>query len=144
MKGHGAGVDSHEAEQSEQVVRLLVALRDRFVEVLPSNDFDVSIEHRQAIKIHGVGSRRGDTAWLTPMPIWRSELPLDERMQLFLETACKRVQEFVSQPRRRWPTDTAEAQVVIDERAITVWWGGPTPSCADVALRPIERRELGF
>lgn len=128
----------------EEVARLVAALCERIVEVLPVGAFDVEIEHRYAIRLRGKGPRQGDTLWLSPLHIWHSECSADVRMRLFLEQAGLRLQSFLSSGRNGpWPTASAKPWVSIGEDRIAMWWGGPTETDVGVALRPIERQEIG-
>lgn len=135
--GHG-----EESGDEDQVLRLVAALCERLAEVLPRDQFEVTVEHRHAVRIRGVGSRIGDTQWLSPMPLWRSRSPVEHRLQLFLDAWSRGVQKFVSRRDRPWPTMTAKPKVSIGEDRILVWWGGASEMDADVALRPIPRREI--
>src|SRR4029077_9081273 len=137
-KEHG-----QEAGDLDQMERLVGALCERLAEVLPRSQFEVMVEHGHAVRIRGLGERHGDTVWLTPMAVWRSRLAVEDRMQIFLEAASRRVQMFVSRCDRPWPTMTAKPRVSIDEDRILVWWGGPNEADAVVALRPIPRKEIG-
>jgi hypothetical protein len=122
----------------------MLALCERLAEVLPADEFEVTVEHGKAVRILGKGSRYGNSLWLTPIVIWRSQLPVEDRMHLFLDAASRRVQKFVSGRHRRWPTMKAKPRVSIGEDRILVWWGGPGEGEADVALRPIMRSEIGI
>ena len=73
--------------QERQMERLVDALCKRLAEVLPQNRFEVTVEHRSAIRIRGLAERSGDTVWLTPVAIWRSGMPVENRLQIFLEAA---------------------------------------------------------
>lgn len=128
---------------ADEIGPLMAALCDRLAEVLPQKQFEVTVEHRYALRIRGVGSRLGDTVWLSPIALWRSSAPADRRLQLFLEAVSRRVQKFVGRPNRPWPTGTANPKVSIDEDSILVWWGGVSEDEAVVALRPIPRQEIG-
>jgi hypothetical protein len=129
--------------QERQMERLVDALCKRLAEVLPQNRFEVTVEHRSAIRIRGLAERSGDTVWLTPVAIWRSGMPVENRLQIFLEAASRRVQNFVARHNRPWPSIAAKPKVSIDENNIFVWWGGSCRTDAVVALRPISRKELG-
>jgi len=122
---------------------LVDALAERLAEVLPRTQFEVTVEHRSAVRIRGLGKRHGDTVWLTPVAVWNSPLPVEDRLQIFLDAASQRVQTFVSRPTKRWPTMKAKPKVSIEEDKILVWWGGPRETDAVVALRPILRKEIG-
>lgn len=126
----------------DQIERLVAALCERLSEVLPQNQFEVTVEHRHTIRIRGVGPRLGDTAWLSPITLWREPLPVEQRLQLFLHGASQRVQKFVGRRHRPWPTRTASPKVSIGEDRILLWWGGVSETDAVVALRPISRREI--
>jgi hypothetical protein len=130
------------ASDEDQMERLVVALCERLAEVLPQNQFEVTVEHRHAIRIRGVGTRLGNTAWLSPITLWREPLPVEQRLQLFLDGASQRVQKFVGRRYRPWPTRTASPKVSIEEDRILVWWGGVGEADAVVALRPISLREI--
>jgi hypothetical protein len=138
-KGHG-----RQSRAEEQVESLVLALCERLAEVLPADKFEVTVEHGKAVRILGKGARYGNSLWLTPIAIWRSQLPVEQRLQLFLDQASRRVQTFVSDRHRRWPTMTAKPWVSIGEDWILVWWGGESKKDAVVALRPIARDELGI
>jgi hypothetical protein len=112
-------------------------------EVLPRDQFEVTVEHRHGVRIRGVGTRHGDTVWLSPMALWSSRSPVEHRLQLFLDAASRDVQKFVSRRNRPWPTITAKPKVSIGEDSILMWWGGASEADAVVALRPIPRREIG-
>jgi hypothetical protein len=137
-KGHG-----QQSGSEDQVERLVAALCERLAEVLPRGKFDVTVEHRHAVRILGIGSRHGDTVVLSPMPLWRSQSPVEHRLQLFLDAASRQVQKFVSGRHRRWPTVTAKPKVSIEDDRILVWWGGESEDDAAVSLRPILRNEIG-
>jgi hypothetical protein len=69
-----------------------------------------------------------------------------EKLQLFLDQACRRLQTFVADGcTGKWPTEAAEPRVSIGDDSILVSWGDTgereTP---DVALRPICRSEIGL
>jgi hypothetical protein len=132
-----------QASDEEQVERLVAALCERLAEVLPRDQFEVTVEHRYAVRIRGIGSRDGAIHWLSPMPLWRSRSPVEYRLQLFLDAASQGVQKFVSRRHRRWPTMTAKPKVSIGEDSILIWWGGASEEDAVVALRPIPRGEIG-
>jgi len=136
--GHGDGSGGEDG-----VERLVAALCSRLAEVLPQDRFEVTVEHRQAVRIRGVGSRRGDVHWLSPMPLWRSRAPVEHRLQLFLEAASSGLQRFVSRHDGPWPSVTAKSKVSIGQESILIWWGGESETDAVVALRPILRREIG-
>lgn len=127
----------------DQAERLVTALCVRLAEVLPRDRFEVTVEHRHAVRISGVGSRRGSTQWLSPLFLWRSRSSVEHRLQLFLDAAVRDVQKFVSQRNRRWPTMTAEPKVFVGEDNILMWWGGERETDAIIALRPISREEIG-
>lgn len=132
-----------DASNERQMERLVAAFCERLAEVLPRNQFEVTVEHRHAVRIRGLGQRQGDTVWLTPIAVWRSRLPVEDRLRIFLEAASRRVQSFVSRHDRRWPTMAAEPRVSIEEDKILVWWGDPSEADPVVALRPIPRKQLG-
>ena len=136
--GHG-----QQSDKEQQVGSLVAALCERLAEILPADEFEVTVEHGTAVRVLGRGARRGNSLWLTPIAIWRSQLPVEQRLQVFFEAASRRVQKFVSGPRRRWPTMTARPGVSIEEDRILVWWGGPSEADAVVAVRPIARKEIG-
>lgn len=137
--------DQRESSDNSEAESLVLALCERLGEVLPADEFEVTVEHGKAVRILGRGSRYGSSLWLTPIAIWRSQLPAEDRMQLFLEQACRRLQDFVSHGRKaRWPARAAKPRVSIGEDRILVWWGGPGEDEADVALRPIVRSEIGI
>jgi hypothetical protein len=136
-------MDSENQGRGLQVERLVDALCERLAEVLPPNRFEVTVDHRRAVRIRGLGKRKGDTVWLMPIAIWKSQLPAEDRLEIFLETAGRRVQRFVSRHNQPWPTMTAKTKVLIDEDTIVVWWGGVCRADAVVALRPISRKEIG-
>jgi hypothetical protein len=142
--GNSKSSRARPAADEEQVERLVVALCERLAEVLPRDKFEVVVEHRHAIRIRGIGLRSGDTHWLSPLFLWRSESPVEYRLQLFLEPASRGVQEFVSRRYRPWPTTTAKSKISIGEENILIWWGGESNSDAVVALRPIVRSEIGL
>lgn len=127
----------------DEVEQLVAALCSRLAEVLPRDRFEVTVEHRHAIRICGVGSRRGEVHWLSPIPLWRSRSPVEHRLRLFLEAAGSGLQRFVSRHDRPWPTATAESKVCIGQESIVIWWGGESEADAVVALRPILRSEIG-
>ena len=128
--------------QEQQIEMLVDVLCKRLAEVLPRNRFEVRVENH-AVRICGLAERRGDTIWVTPIAIWKSELPVEDRLQIFLETASRHVQNFVSRHDRPWPTKTAKPRVSIDEDNIFVWWGGLCRTDAVAALHPISRKEIG-
>lgn len=132
-----------QSSDEEQVGRLVAALCERLDEVLPRNQFEVAVEHRYAVRIRGVGAYRGNTVWLSPTAVWCSPLPVQERLQIFLEAVGRHVQRFVSRRHKRWPTMSAKPRVSICEDRILMWWGGVKEEDAVVALRPILRREIG-
>ena len=135
----------HGNDDLEPVERLVDALCERLAEVLPKSRFEVMVEHRHAVRVRGLGERRGDTVWITPIALWRSQLSVDERLQIFFEAASRRVQEFVSRVDRPWPTAAAKPGVSIDKDKIRVWWGDPIEVDATaVALRPIYRSCVGL
>jgi hypothetical protein len=127
----------------DRAARLVAALCERLSEVLPQNQFEVTVEHCHAIRIVGIDSRQGDTLWLSPMPLWRSRSPIEHRLQLFLDEASRGVQKFVSRRNRPWPSRSAKPNVSIGEESILIWWGGSNMAEAALALRPITRDELG-
>lgn len=131
-------------ERDEQMARLVSTLCTRLAEVLPRNQFEVTIEHSDAIRIRGLGNRHGDTMWLTLGAVWRAQLPAEERLEILFRTVSRRVQSFVSRRNRPWPTKEARPGVLINEEKILVWWGGPCVTGAAVALRPILRRDIGI
>lgn len=135
--------DQQEANNESQVESLVLALCERLAEVLPADEFEVTVEHGKAVRILGKGSRHGSSLWLTPITIWRSQLSVEQRLQLFLDATSRRVQKFVSRRNRPWPTMRAKSRVFIGEERILVWWGGESEEDAVVALRPISRREIG-
>jgi hypothetical protein len=129
-------------DANDQVERLVTALCERLTEVLPKGQFDVTVEHRHAIRIRAPGP--ADVIWLSPMFLWRSRSPVDHRLQLFLDQFSQRIQSFVSHSqKRRWPGPTAKPGVAIEKDTIMVWWGGAHHADAIVALRPISREEIG-
>jgi hypothetical protein len=138
------GDEGHRGQAGDrgQMERLVDALCERLAEVLPRKQFEVTVEHGHAVRIRGLGERNGDTVWLTPVAVWRSRLPVEERLRIFLEAASQRVQKFVSRRNSPWPTLTAKPRVSIGEDRILVWWGGASEADAVVALRPISRREI--
>jgi len=132
------------AGDRDQMEKLVDALCERLVEVLPRKRFEVTVEYGHAVRIRGLGERNGDTVWLTPKAVWCSRLPVEDRLQIFLDVASRRVQKFVSRRNKPWPTLTAKPNVSIGEESILVWWGGASEANAVVALRPISRREIGM
>jgi hypothetical protein len=136
----------YETNDESQVEGLLRALCERLTEVLPADRFDVGVEHGMAVRILGKGSRHGDSLWLTPVVVWHSQLSVEDRLQLFLDQACRRLQSFVATGHAaRWPTAAAEPRVSIDDDRILVSWGGTGEDEApDVALRPILRSDIGI
>ena len=135
---------AQQASGDDQVEKLVAVLCDRLVEVLPPSQFQITVEHRHALRICSIGSREGNIVWLSPRALWQSPAPIEYRLQIFLEGLSRRVQRFVSQRNRRWPTMTAKPKVVIDEDKILIWWGGASEAEAVVALRPILRSEIGI
>lgn len=127
----------------DKMVQLVTAFCERLAEVLPKNQFDVNIEHRHLIRIRGKGARLGDTVWLSPISLCRSPLQAEEWLQLFLDAAARRVQKFVGRRHKPWPSTTAKPKVSIDKDRILVWWGGISEEDAVVALRPMQRKEIG-
>ena len=138
-KEHG-----RQASDEAQVERLVAALCVRLAEVLPKDQFEVTVDHRHAVRILGIGSRYGAIHWLSPLPLWRSRSPVEHRLQLFLDAASRGVQKFVSRGGRPWPAMKATSKVSIGEDNILIWWGGVCATEAVVALRPIPRREIGM
>jgi hypothetical protein len=134
-----------ETDPEDPVEKLVALLCQRLVEILPEDEFQVTVDHRYAIRLQGIGRRHGNVMWLSPVVLRRARLPVDDWLQPFLENAARSLQRFLSDEcGRPWPTRTAEPRVAITKQDIAIWWGGPCAADAQVALRPISREEIGL
>jgi hypothetical protein len=124
-----------------ELVRALVKSAQ---ELLPPDECEVKAQG-SAIVITTHGRSGGKTDVLTPAFVWRTSLPVTDRLQLVFEMYGRSLQRLLtSMHGATWPAPNTELHVSVNDDAITVWWGGPSESEATVRLRPFARHELGI
>ena len=122
---------------------VLEILEERTRSILPKN-FQVQ-RSEASLRISGIDASFGRSVVWTPTFVLRSQLPVEERLNILFQSYAERVQQFMTSAQESpWPARGACGHAEVGELAVSVWWGGPSEAEALIRLEPIARGELGI
>jgi hypothetical protein len=113
---------------------------ERLRELLPDERFNVVVDG-STIVVHSQGD---GTHIFTPVLIWRTSLPVDERLRLVFEALGKGVQRLLGTVQgAEWGSLYGDVRVEVTSDMIKIWWGDKGWDDALMRIRPVCRQELG-
>jgi hypothetical protein len=130
--------------RSPEVDRLAWCLTGRLSEILPPGEFEVTLAPG-GFTVIAVGGQRGSTFTSSIGPLWKEALPVEQRIELYLEGMATRLQRFVTHAHgAAWPASGMSPHVTVDRHAICLRWNDARHPAKTLSVRPIAWQELGL